>query len=63
MTDAPKRPRGRPRLPDDERAETYPLRLSGHLRALATSATGGDMDLSEWIRDAMEEKLERDVSK
>ncbi len=58
------RPRGRPRLPDDERAGTYPLRMSSHLRALAQDAADADgMELSEWIRDAMEEKLERDVSK
>lgn len=54
---APKRPRGRPRLPLDERGEVLTLRVPVTLRARAQAAADGDgVDLSEWIREAMDEK-------
>jgi len=61
VTSAPKRPRGRPRLPPDERGETLAIRVPAGLRARAQSAADrDDTDLSEWVRDAMDEKLERE---
>jgi predicted HicB family RNase H-like nuclease len=56
----PKRPRGRPRLPADEIGRMRSLRVPDDLweRARARAEDEG-IDLSEWVRDAMEDALTR----
>jgi predicted HicB family RNase H-like nuclease len=56
----PKRPRGRPRLPSHEVARMRSIRIPDDLWERAGAAADEDgVDLSEWIRDAMEGRLER----
>jgi predicted HicB family RNase H-like nuclease len=56
----PKRPRGRPPIPPGERQESLTIRLPGELRDRAQVAADDEgVDLSEWVREAVEEKLGR----
>jgi predicted HicB family RNase H-like nuclease len=58
MTTTPKRPRGRPPIPPGERQESLTIRLPGELRDRAQVAADDEgVDLSEWVREAVEEKL------
>jgi predicted HicB family RNase H-like nuclease len=58
MTTTPKRSRGRPRKAPEDVGETYPLRLSASLRSRAQAAADTEgVDLSEWVREAIEERL------
>jgi predicted HicB family RNase H-like nuclease len=56
----PKRPRGRPPIPPGERQESLTIRLPGELRDRAQVAADEEgIGLSEWFREAGEEKLGR----
>jgi predicted HicB family RNase H-like nuclease len=58
VTPAPKRPRGRPRLPSHEVARMRSIRIPDDLWERAVAAADEDgVDLSEWIRERMEEGL------
>jgi hypothetical protein len=55
MEPAPKRPRGRPRLPSHEVARMRSIRIPDDLWGRAQAKADGEgVDLSEWIRDQME---------
>ena len=56
----PRRPRGRPRVLVGERGENLTIRVPTELRVRAQHlADEIGVDLSEWIRDAMENALMR----
>ncbi len=58
VPEATKRTRGRPRKAPEDVGETYPIRLPASLRARAQEAADAEgVDLSEWVRDAMEDRL------
>jgi predicted HicB family RNase H-like nuclease len=55
---APRRPRGRPKMVDGQRGRSLTIRIPDDLRERAQAAAEAEgVDLSEWVRDRMEEGL------
>lgn len=58
MSATPKRPVGRPSLPDAERGEPWVHRYPATLRARVEAAAAEDeVSAGTWLRDAAERKL------
>lgn len=60
MTKPTGNPKGRPKLPPEERTRSRPWAVSAELHErVEADAMSEDVTVSEWLRDAAERKLKR----